>query len=91
MRAFGDVPLRLTVPKDAAQFNIPRTPKADVWAAIEKDLTDAAAVLPQNYGPADVGHVTKGRSAGPQCKSSHVPEKMGPGAGAYQPGNGLGL
>jgi starch-binding outer membrane protein, SusD/RagB family len=60
VRAFGDVPLRLTVPKATEEFNIPRTPKAEVWAAIEKDLTDAAAVLPVSYGPADIGRATKG-------------------------------
>lgn len=60
VRAFGDVPLRLNVPKDASEFNISRTPKAQVYAAIEKDLDDAAAVLPPNYGAADKGRATKG-------------------------------
>ncbi|WP_201748016.1 RagB/SusD family nutrient uptake outer membrane protein [Chitinophaga vietnamensis] len=60
VRAYGDVPLRLTVPKGAEEYNIPRTPKDQVWAAIEKDLSDAAAVLPQSYGPADAGRATKG-------------------------------
>ncbi len=60
VRAFGDVPLRLTVPKDASEYNIPRTPKADVYTAIEQDLTDAAAILPQSYTGADVGRATKG-------------------------------
>lgn len=60
VRAFGDVPLRLNVPKDASEYNIPRTPKAQVWAAIEQDLTDAANVLPVTYPAADKGRVTKG-------------------------------
>jgi hypothetical protein len=60
VRAFGDVPLRLTLPKDASEYNLPRTAKAQVWAAIETDLTDAAGVLPQTYGSADIGHATKG-------------------------------
>lgn len=60
VRAFGDVPLRLALPKDASEYNIPRTPKAQVWAAIEKDLTEAALVLPPSYGPADIGRATKG-------------------------------
>lgn len=59
VRAFGDVPLRLHVPKDASEFNIPRTPKAQVWAAIEQDLNDAVA-LPASYTGADVGRATKG-------------------------------
>ncbi|WP_316768735.1 RagB/SusD family nutrient uptake outer membrane protein [Pedobacter frigiditerrae] len=60
VRAFGDVPLRLNVPKDASEFNIPRTPKAQVYAAIEKDLDDAALVLPQTYPAVDLGRATKG-------------------------------
>lgn len=59
VRAFGDVPLRLHVPKDASEYNLPRSPKSDVWAAIEKDLTDAAA-LPNAYSGSDVGRITKG-------------------------------
>lgn len=60
VRAFGDVPLRLTVPKDASGYNIPRTAKADVYTAIEQDLTDAASVLPQAYTGSDIGRATKG-------------------------------
>jgi hypothetical protein len=59
VRAYGDVPLRLHVPAGASEYNIPRSPKADVWAAIEQDLTDAAA-LPVSYSGADVGRATKG-------------------------------
>lgn len=60
VRAFGDVPLRLHLPKDASEYNLPRTPKAQVWAAIEQDLTDAAGVLPNSYTGADIGRATKG-------------------------------
>jgi hypothetical protein len=60
VRAFGDVPLRLHVPKDATEYNLPRTPKAQVWTAIEQDLTDAASVLPVSYTGADVQRATKG-------------------------------
>lgn len=59
VRAFGDVPLRIHVPKDASEYNIPRTPKAEVWTAIEQDLNDAAG-LPPIYAGADVGRATKG-------------------------------
>jgi len=68
VRAFGDVPLRLNVPKDASEFNIPRTPKAQVYAAIEKDLDDAAAVLPPNYTSVDLGRATKGAALGLHAK-----------------------
>jgi hypothetical protein len=60
VRAFGDVPLRLHVPKTAADYNLPRTAKTAVYAQIETDLTAAAAILPTTYSNVDVGHVTKG-------------------------------
>jgi hypothetical protein len=75
VRAFGDVPLRLTLPKDATEYNIPRTPKAEVYAAIEKDLTDAAGVLPQSYGSSDIGRVTKGAALSLHAKVSMYQQK----------------
>ena len=70
VRAFGDVPLRLHVPKAATEYNIPRAPKAQVWAAIETDLTDAAAVLPQSYAAADIGRITKGAALALHAKAA---------------------
>jgi hypothetical protein len=75
VRAFGDVPLRLTVPKTASQYNLARTPKAQVYAAIETDLTDAATVLPQSYSAADAGHVTKGAALALHAKVSMYQQK----------------
>ncbi|MES2107591.1 MAG: RagB/SusD family nutrient uptake outer membrane protein [Bacteroidota bacterium] len=75
VRAFGDVPLRLHVPKTAAEYNLPRTAKAQVWAAIESDLTDAASVLPQSYGAADVGRVTKGAALALHAKAAMYQKK----------------
>lgn len=60
VRAYGDVPLRTEVVTDAALFNIPRTPKEEVYDFIENDLTEAAAVLPASYSGADLGRATKG-------------------------------
>ena len=70
VRAFGDVPLRLSTPKDATEYNIARTPKADVYAAIEQDLTDAAAILPQTYIGSNVGRATKGAALALHAKVS---------------------
>lgn len=75
VRAFGDVPLRLTVPKDATEYNIPRTPKAQVWAAVEQDLTDAAGVLPQSYSAADLGRITKGAALALHAKVAMYQQK----------------
>lgn len=75
VRAFGGVPLRLHVPKNASEYNIPRSTKAQVWAAIESDLTDAASVLPQTYSAADVGHVTKGAALALHAKAALYQQK----------------
>ncbi len=75
VRAFGDVPLRLALPVDASEYNLPRTPKTEVYAAIEKDLTDAAAVLPQTYAPADLGRITKGAALTLHAKVSMYQQK----------------
>lgn len=69
VRAFGDVPLRLHLPADASKFNIPRTPKVQVWAAIEQDLSDAAA-LPTSYTGADIGRATKGAALALHAKAA---------------------
>jgi hypothetical protein len=75
VRAFGDVPLRLHLPVDATEFNIPRTPKADVYAAIEQDLTDAASALPTSYTGEDIGRVTKGTALGLHAKVAMYQQK----------------
>lgn len=74
VRAFGDVPLRLHVPQDASAYNLPRTPKAEVWAAIEQDLTDAAG-LPVQYSGADVGRATKGAALALHAKVAMYQQK----------------
>lgn len=75
VRAFGDVPLRLSVPKNASEFNIPRSPKAEIYAAIEKDLDDAAATLPQSYPAADLGRATKGAALALHAKVAMYQQK----------------
>lgn len=56
---FGDVPLILD-PPDKSQSDLPRTGRAEVIAQVLKDLDEAAAVLPLEYGGADLGRATKG-------------------------------
>lgn len=75
VRAFGDVPLRLHVPKDASEYNIPRTPKAQVWTAIEQDLTDAASVLLPTYPAKDAGRATKGAALALHAKVAMYQKK----------------
>ncbi len=57
---FGDVPLELTEVTDAAHAKVPRTPKAQIYAQIIRDLDSAAKELPASYSGTDVGRATSG-------------------------------
>ena len=58
-QVFGDVPLFTKVtPPD--QLKVPRTPKAQVYAQIQSDCEEAAALLPAVHPAASTGRATKG-------------------------------
>ena len=57
---FGDIPLRLTVPTGAAEFGIAKSSRADIYAQIQLDLTDAIASLPEKGALSDNFRVSKG-------------------------------
>lgn len=58
---FGDVVLvTSTLEKPDQAFALVRSPQADVWAQIEKDLTEASTLLPATYPTAQLGRATKG-------------------------------
>jgi len=75
VRAFGGVPLRLHYPSSGAAFNIPRNTTAQIYTQIEQDLTDAASVLPQTYGSADIGRATKGAALSLHAKVAMYEKK----------------
>ncbi len=61
VQLFGDVPLVLKVIQSEEEaYTFLREPKAAVYQQIEKDLTEAEAVLPARYTAPNVGRVTKG-------------------------------
>jgi hypothetical protein len=74
---FGDVIIvtsTLDIPDPA--FDLVRSPQADVWAQIEKDLKDAAAALPAKYAAAgDLGRATKGAALSLLGKSYLIQKK----------------
>jgi len=78
VRAFGNVPLRLHVPTDPNKdYNLPQTPAAQIYAQIEKDLTEAEAILPQTYPDADKGRATKGAALTLHAKVAMYQKKWG--------------
>lgn len=56
---WGDVPVYLEPITSATAFQ-GKTPAADVYTLIVKDLTEAAAALPATYGASDNGRATSG-------------------------------
>lgn len=59
---WGNIPLILTPsnPEDKPS----QVPMAEVWAQMEKDLTEASAALPVSYTGEEKGRVTKGAAQG---------------------------
>lgn len=67
VQTFGDVPLKLTPTIDAVNSNYSRTPSAEVYAQIVKDMTEAEAGLPVYTNPIysnAASRITKTSAAG---------------------------
>lgn len=64
MLEFNNIPLITDIVSSKADYNNPQAPPELVWAQIEKDFSDAAAVLPVTYPSADLGRATKGAALG---------------------------
>ncbi|MBN9386198.1 MAG: RagB/SusD family nutrient uptake outer membrane protein [Chitinophagaceae bacterium] len=62
VRTYGDVPLVLKslISSLNEGYNYGRNPSAEVYAQVEKDLSEAEAVLAVSYKGADIGRITKG-------------------------------
>lgn len=61
VRTYGDVPLVLKeIVNSDDGYAYGRNPKAEVYAQIEKDLTEAAQALPVSYNGNDIGRATQG-------------------------------
>ena len=57
---YGDVPLLTSNLTPADGLKVSRNKASEVWSFIDKELTEAAAALPNAYGATDRGRVTKG-------------------------------
>lgn len=74
---WGKVPLKLSL-AEANDFYAPRTEVAAIWAAVEKDFTDAAPDLPVKYDAAQLGRATKGAALAMLGKSYLYQKKYAP-------------
>ncbi len=59
VNVYGKVPLKLEPQLTSATINVGLSETSAVYAQIEKDLTDAIAVLPVSY-PTETGRITQG-------------------------------
>ncbi|MCE7044557.1 RagB/SusD family nutrient uptake outer membrane protein [Dyadobacter sp. CY312] len=92
VRTYGDVPLILkpvTNPDEGYSFG--RSPQAEVYAQIEKDLAEAEAVLPVSYPAADLGRATKGAAKAYLGKVYLTQKKFGAAAGKLKEVIDLGV
>ncbi|MCK8492677.1 MULTISPECIES: RagB/SusD family nutrient uptake outer membrane protein [Spirosoma] len=64
VRLWGRVPLVLTAGTTTEARSYKRNEVTEIYTAIEKDLTDAAAGLPASYTGNDVGRATSGAAKG---------------------------
>jgi starch-binding outer membrane protein, SusD/RagB family len=61
---YGSVPLvTSSISIDEGRLLV-NAPVEEIWNFVEKELTEAAALLPTSYGAADKGRVTKGAALG---------------------------
>ena len=81
---FGDVPLAVNKRiQFGEQFDIPRTPKAEIYSLIEQDLMFAASNLPATQ--AQEGRITSGAAQALLGKAYLYQNKFAEAANAFEP------
>jgi len=65
---YGQVPLILENNVQTGSYNVPKSSVDSIRAQVESDLIKAAGLLPETYGDADRGRVSKGAAWGLLCK-----------------------
>ncbi|MBP6977377.1 MAG: RagB/SusD family nutrient uptake outer membrane protein [Lentimicrobiaceae bacterium] len=70
VNVFGKVPLKLLPQLSQETIHVPLSDESSIYEQIEKDLTDAAALLPESYGSSDMGRVTRGAALALHGKAS---------------------
>ena len=88
---FGKVPLKLFPQLTQETINLPLSEISDIYLQIEKDFTEAAAVLPVSYTAADIGRATKGAAFAMLGKASLFQQKWAQASGYFQQVDDLGI
>ncbi|HET7230890.1 MAG TPA: RagB/SusD family nutrient uptake outer membrane protein [Longimicrobium sp.] len=85
---YGSVPMILEPPKPTDRPA--QVAESATWAQVEKDLTEAAAVLPASYTGADVGRATRGAALALLARAQLQQKKWSASAATFQQVLGLG-
>lgn len=88
---FGKVPLKLLPQLTQETIHVPLSEVSDVYVQIEKDLNEAAAVLPVSYPVSEIGRVTKGAALAMLGKASLFQQKWTAATGYFQQVDELGI
>jgi len=88
---FGKVPLKLLPQLTPETIHVPLSEVAAIYLQIEKDLTEAAAVLPVSYTSADIGRVTKGAALAMSGKANLYQQKWAAAITLFQQVEDLGI
>ena len=91
VNVFGKVPLKLLPPLTQEAIHVALSEPSAVYQQIEKDLTDAVAVLPVSYTTSDLGRVTKGAALAMLGKASLYQQKWTEAIGYFQQVDDLGI
>jgi hypothetical protein len=88
---FGEIPLKLNPPINAAELYKPKVQTDAIYEQIEKDLNEAAEVLEVSYTGADIGRATKGAASAMLAKVYMYQEKWEKTLAAIGQVEGAGL
>jgi hypothetical protein len=90
VNVFGKVPLKILPQLSQQTIHVPLSEIPEVYLQIEKDLTDAAAVLPSSYASSDVGRATLGAALALSGKVNLYQEKWPEAIGYFEQLDALG-
>lgn len=91
VNVFGKVPLKLLPQTSQETIHIPLSEVNVIYQQIEKDLTEAAATLPESYSSTDKGRVNKGAALGMLGKVCLYQEKWTDAINYFHQVENLGL
>lgn len=86
---FGEIPIKLNPPINPDEINKPKSPIANVYAQIEKDLTEAIAAI--GTKDKEIGRVTNGAAWGLLAKTFIYQQKWEAALAAIAAVDALGL